>query len=552
MSTSFDRDWRRIKEQVEILAGERGATGRPERAVRLREIAGISAGSGNSITKVSQLENDKGYVNAAGAAAAAPIQDVIEGVGISIDDSDPKRPVISANYSGLAAVAFSGSYDDLEDKPPIPPEQVNSDWNAASGVSAILNKPTLGSAAAADLGGPSGAAPLGADSKVPNEYLPSFVPSSRTISTSAPLSGGGSMSSNRTISINTATPSSAGSMSGEDKSKLDGIASGATVGASWGSNLYGIPANISGWSGISPTSKWDRSSAAYAGLDGATSNRITDVTELLPGARSAIFSAANTATGLPIAMAGAGVHVQYSANLSFEMYLCNTSSPRLFVGTHPLGNWEEAWTTGNLKGIVGTEISFGPESDNASTCGSASSRWSVIHAGTGTISTSDARDKTPVRPLTPAELAASIELGSEIGAYQWLEMIAKKGKAARQHIGLTVQRAIAIMESHGLDPFAYGFICYDQWDELPEIRDEWPALPQVVDDFGNLVQEAREAGYEIVQEHRPAGDRYSFRMDELLAFIASGERAARLRLEERISAIEAALGLTGNSDGAQA
>lgn len=48
---------------------------------------------------------------------------------------------------------------------------------------------------------------------------------------------------------------------------------------------------------------------------------------------------------------------------------------------------------------------------------------------------------------------------------------AEKGGAARQHIGMTVQRAIEILRSHGLDPFAYGFICYDQWGELPEIRD---------------------------------------------------------------------------------
>ncbi len=43
----------------------------------------------------------------------------------------------------LATVATTGSYDDLLNKPTIPPGQVNSDWNATSGVAMILNKPAI-------------------------------------------------------------------------------------------------------------------------------------------------------------------------------------------------------------------------------------------------------------------------------------------------------------------------------------------------------------------------------------------------------------------------
>ena len=50
---------------------------------------------------------------------------------------------VSTNTVTLADVATSGSYDDLTDKPTIPAAQVNSDWNAASGVAQILNKPTI-------------------------------------------------------------------------------------------------------------------------------------------------------------------------------------------------------------------------------------------------------------------------------------------------------------------------------------------------------------------------------------------------------------------------
>lgn len=45
--------------------------------------------------------------------------------------------------ASLAAVATSGSYTDLSNKPTIPAAQINSDWNASSGVSQILNKPTI-------------------------------------------------------------------------------------------------------------------------------------------------------------------------------------------------------------------------------------------------------------------------------------------------------------------------------------------------------------------------------------------------------------------------
>lgn len=48
-----------------------------------------------------------------------------------------------ANVADLATVATTWDYDDLTNKPTIPAAQVNSDWNANSGVAQILNKPTI-------------------------------------------------------------------------------------------------------------------------------------------------------------------------------------------------------------------------------------------------------------------------------------------------------------------------------------------------------------------------------------------------------------------------
>lgn len=57
-------------------------------------------------------------------------------------EADPSSKAYILNKPNLATVATSGSYDDLLNKPTIPAAQVNSDWDAVSGVAEILNKPT--------------------------------------------------------------------------------------------------------------------------------------------------------------------------------------------------------------------------------------------------------------------------------------------------------------------------------------------------------------------------------------------------------------------------
>lgn len=60
---------------------------------------------------------------------------------ITNNGSDGTSTYVEADE--LATVATSGSYNDLTNKPTIPAAQVNSDWNANSGVAEILNKPTI-------------------------------------------------------------------------------------------------------------------------------------------------------------------------------------------------------------------------------------------------------------------------------------------------------------------------------------------------------------------------------------------------------------------------
>lgn len=80
---------------------------------------------------------------------SVPVQDV-EVDGTSVVNAQGVAEIDLTPYAksaDLATVATSGSYNDLSDKPSIPAAQVNSDWNAVSGVAQILNKPNLAAVA---------------------------------------------------------------------------------------------------------------------------------------------------------------------------------------------------------------------------------------------------------------------------------------------------------------------------------------------------------------------------------------------------------------------
>jgi len=98
--------------------------------------------------------------------------------------------------------------------------QVNSDWNATTGLSQILNKPTLAAVATS-----------GSYNDLSNK--PTIIPTSRNIGTSAPLTGGGDLSADRTISITKATGSVDGYLAATDfttfAAKQDALVSSTNI-----------------------------------------------------------------------------------------------------------------------------------------------------------------------------------------------------------------------------------------------------------------------------------------------------------------------------------
>jgi len=227
---------------------------------------------------------------------------------------------------------------------------------------------------------------------------------------------------------------------------------------------------------------------------------------------------------------GADTTIESGSNTGSNFFLLRFADNGEYIGS--------ALTIYRNSGEVYFGGSIAPNVDNTKSNGAAYLRWSTVYAGTGTINTSDAREKNEVRSLTENEILAAQALSKEIGAYKFLKSIEEKGDAAREHIGMTVQRAIEVMESFGLVPFNYGFICYDEWDQQTETIPAVEAVEEVLDEAGNVVTPAVEAKPEEIKVIREAGNRYSFRMDELSMFIARGVVARLESVEARLSALE--------------
>ena len=125
---------------------------------------------------------------------------------------------------------------------------------------------------------------------------------------------------------------------------------------------------------------------------------------------------------------------------------------------------------------------FKPSPDGSVNLGGASNRWNTVYATTGAINTSDAREKQQVKPIDVAALRAWSRV--DYCQFKFNTAVDVKGEGARWHFGVIAQRVKEAFEAEGLDPFAYGILCYDEWLE---------------------------------SEDKPAGNRYGIRYEEALA-----------------------------------
>jgi hypothetical protein len=126
--------------------------------------------------------------------------------------------------------------------------------------------------------------------------------------------------------------------------------------------------------------------------------------------------------------------------------------------------------------------------------GTAGNRWKEVFSATGTINTSDGREKTDVKPLSEIEKSVAVKLKGLIKTFKMKSAVEEKGEDARIHAGVIAQEVVDAFSSEGLDAYNYAMLCYDEWEEE-------------VDADGNITVEA--------------GNRYGIRYDQLLAFVIS-------------------------------
>lgn len=171
------------------------------------------------------------------------------------------------------------------------------------------------------------------------------------------------------------------------------------------------------------------------------------------------------------------------------------------------------YTLLNNSGLAGRAIEFGgvfsigPDGDNTVTGGKPSKRYSTIYAANGVQTTSDARLKTPTRPIDDVDIAIGKQIMSAIGWGEWLA----DSESNRTHCWVTVQAVIQAFEDHGRNAFDYSMVCHDEWGDSADI---------VNDDTG-----------EVMSNGVQAGDIYSLRSHELASFLIAVNHARLEALE---------------------
>ncbi len=128
--------------------------------------------------------------------------------------------------------------------------------------------------------------------------------------------------------------------------------------------------------------------------------------------------------------------------------------------------WNEALVVDRATGAVGIGAApahrlsvagiIAPAADNAYSIGTAARRASVGEAATGTISTSDAREKTDI---ASSDLGLAFVQRLKPRAYRWV----KPEGAGRRHYGLVAQEVAQALAAEGCGEFG-GFVLADPAD----------------------------------------------------------------------------------------
>lgn len=247
------------------------------------------------------------------------------------------------------------------------------------------------------------------------------------------------------------------------------IVPSAATGA-WSGHATEIAAWQSGaWSFLDPSAGWqvyDRSDKTQLVFDAGAWTPLAALGSALP--RLGINTTADTTNRLAVSSAasllthaGAGHQLKlnkattadtasllYQSNWSgrAEMGLAGDDHWRLKVS--PDGStWVNALTVNATTGAATVAATFRPATDNAVTLGGSGARWSAVWAATGTIQTSDARQKTDI---APSDLGLDFILSLEPVKYRWAVGGNESGEprpGRRTHYGLIAQQVQTALDA---------------------------------------------------------------------------------------------------------
>lgn len=244
------------------------------------------------------------------------------------------------------------------------------------------------------------------------------------------------------------------------------VPAGAT--GAWSGHTGKIAAWQSGaWSFLDPATGWqayDRSDKTQLVFDAGVWTPIAALGSALP--RLGINTTADTTNRLAVSAAatllthaGNGHQVKinkasaadtasllYQTNWSgrAEMGLAGDDHWRLKVSADG-STWIDALTVNASTGAATVAATFRPATDNAMTLGGSGARWSAIWAATGTIQTSDVRQKTDI---APCDLGLEFILALNPVSYRWSIGGNEAGEprpGRRTHYGLLAQQVQAVL-----------------------------------------------------------------------------------------------------------
>jgi len=242
----------------------------------------------------------------------------------------------------------------------------------------------------------------------------------------------------------------------------------ATGAFTWNSYAISAPAGST-----STFLRNDGTWAAPAGGGGTTTNAVTFNSGGSGGGSGSTFNGASALTvsyntvGAP-STGGTGATGTWGISVSGTSAGLSGSPSITVTGvtvgsaTTAVGSSGTNTTLGNNTVFVSPSVGFAPAVDNSYILGSPSFRWTTVYATTGTINTSDARQKQQDRPLSEAERAVAVRVKGLIKTFKFNESVAAKGDGARIHIGVYAQELADAFAAEGLDATKYGMFCYDE------------------------------------------------------------------------------------------